>query len=176
MTSAASIDWSRIERFSPNEWPTDVLQYMTGRIIYTLSDVRNALPRSHSMHPSPIHNAHVRHRNRNPGALNGDRHSTQNGRRLSDATDFFMNWDTVWDAWLELLREPRIGGLGIYLDNFYNSNGKTRPMIHIDGREQRVVWACHKDSSGRHQYTYLHAEPLKFHEIIAERGYERDVI
>jgi hypothetical protein len=167
MTPAADLDWSRIARFSPQEWPARVLERMDGRLINVVSDVRNRLPRDHSMTPSPLARAHVREHG-------GSRHSTNAGARLSDATDLFMQWHTVWAAWRECLREPRIGGLGLYVDSYMGDPDRTRPMLHIDLRPERVMWVCWRVHETADQtYTYHHLDPTTFHRVLAERGRER---
>lgn len=165
--TGAELDWSAIPRFSPGEWPEGVLAHMEGRLIRVLADVRGRLPATHAMTPSPLVRAHVREHG-------SSRHSTNGGKRLSDATDVFLQWHTIWDAWREALREPRIGGLGIYVDTFMGDPNATRPMLHIDLRPERVMWVCWRvHETADPTYTYHHLDPNTFHRILAERGRQR---
>jgi hypothetical protein len=167
VTTAAELDWSTIQRFRAGEWPDGTLQHMDGRLIRVLDRIRNRLPKGHSMTPSPLRGAHVRE-------SGTSRHSTQGGRRLSDATDIFMRWSTVWDAWAECLRDPAVGGLGIYVDTFLGDATRTRPMLHIDLRPERLMWVCWRVTSRVDPfYTYHHLNPLEFHKVLAGQGFER---
>lgn len=165
---ATELDWETIPNFSQREWPSTALYNMQADLIQTLADVRRVLPTNYTMTPSPLLRAHVRE-------YGGSRHSTNGGLRLSDATDIFMQWDTIWGAWQEMLQDPRIGGIGLYVDSYMGNPSKTRPMFHIDLRPERVMWVCwkvrpHSDPT----YTFHHRDPLTFHRILAERGLERD--
>ena len=159
--NAAQLAWSGFRHFDPDEWPYGVLESMDPQIIQTLANIRNKLPDDHAMIPSPVPAAHVR--------TTGDsRHSTRRGERLSDATDVFMHWRHVWRAWMWAQRCVSVGGLGIYTDMKYNGEVGAMAMLHIDCRQDRVVWVGH----GRDpvEYTYLVREPIKFHRIISERA------
>lgn len=150
---ASELDWSNIKRFKPGEWPAGVLEHMDARIITVLSEIRDTLPAGHGMQPSGLAEAHVRHDGTS-------RHSTQGGARLSDATDFFMQWSTVWDAWRAVQAHPAVGGLGVYLDSITG-----RPFMHIDLRPDRMLWVRHKGV-----YTYHHRDPIKFFRVLADHG------
>ena len=159
--NAAQLDWKAIDRFSADEWPDGVLDRMDPQVIQTLANIRNKLPDDHAMIPSPVPAAHVR-------TTGESRHSTQGGKRLSDATDVFMSWRHVWRAWMWAQRCVSVGGLGIYTDMKYSGEVGAMAMLHIDCRQDRVVWVGH----GRDpvEYTYLVREPIKFHRIIGERA------
>lgn len=168
MMKASELDWSKLPNFSAGEWPTGVLEHMDARVIEALQRGRAKLPAQFAMHPSPLPRAHVRD--------TGDsQHSTQGGTRLSTATDFFMKWDTVWDAWAVFLADPEVGGVGIYVDTWLGDDSITRPMLHVDARPERLMWVCWRKGGkdGRIVYTYHHQEPRLFHRMLAERGMER---
>lgn len=165
MSNAADMDWSGITRFSPSEWPAGVLEYMDPRIIRVVSDIRDALPEDHSMTPSPVDRAHVRHE------VSGSRHSTRERARLSDATDIYMAWPHVWAAWLEAQRHPEVGGLGIYTDMLWAGQLRRKAMLHIDTRPERLVWvAWRRDQHDPMKYVYLHSDPIEFHRIVSLRA------
>lgn len=164
--NASELDWSTIGNFVPGEWPDGVLGYMDSAVITALQQVRSVLPDSHVIIPSPIARAHVRHE------VSGSRHSTREGTRLSDATDFFMEWRHVWRAWMHAQRNPLIGGIGIYTDMLWAGQQGKLAMMHIDLREERLVWVAWRESP-RHdmQYCYLINEPIRFHRLITERAH-----
>ena len=162
--TAADLNWNQIPRFSPNEFPPGVLTRMDPSVILTLSDIRTALPDNAFITPSPVPGAHVRDR----GTI---RHGTDHGRRLSNATDFFMDWGHAWAAWQVILANPNVGGAGIYPDMLWGGQQGARCMFHIDTMPQRMVWVGYRlTPSDSTRYVYLHHEPLKFHKIIAERA------
>jgi hypothetical protein len=159
---ASELNWSQIRRFSPREWPPGVLEQMNASVIRELANVRSRLPADHTMTPSPLIAAHVR-------PQGTSRHSIQGGTRLSDATDIFMHWNTVWRAWLEAMRNPAVGGLGIYLDTVLH--GASRPMLHFDTRPERVVWVRYRPTANSSPvYVYHHSQPVHFHRVLGENG------
>ena len=163
---ASELNWQEIPNFSPGEWPAGVLEQMDARVIQVLAAVRQRLPRTHRMDPSPVPGAHVR-------ATGTSRHSTQGGR-LSDATDFFMDWQHAWDALIALQAEPRIGGLGIYTDMMWSGREGDRCMFHIDTRPERVEWVAWRVSRDTPTvYVNKARDPLEYHRIIASRGQQR---
>lgn len=172
-TPALSLDWAQIQRFSPTEWPAGVLEHMDARVIQALVRIRNTLPRDASFIPSPVPEAHVRHRARSPGTLNGDRHSTDLGRRLVDATDFFVDWRWAWAAWEAILADPEVGGAGIYTDMIFGGTPRGRCMFHIDCRPNRVMWVGWRDAPVAGvplKYTFWHSEPRHFMQLLVNRG------
>lgn len=146
---ATELDWSKIQRFKPQEWPVGTLPMMNANVIEALNKWRNMLPPSHAMNPSPLFEAHVR--------LSGkSRHSVE-GARLSDATDVFIKPEHLWDAWLAAQQVPEIGGIGLYLDT------KPTTMMHIDCRPVRLLWVRVKGV-----YTYYHNDPIGFFKALAK--------
>lgn len=154
MKRAMDLNWSEINFFNAEEWPSGTLPHMSARLIYVLDEIRAKLPKGHTMQPSGLAEAHVRHTHGN------SRHETKGGTRLSDATDVFMQWNTVWAAWLEAQRHPEVGGLGIYFDSITG-----RPFMHIDLRPERMLWVRHEG-----KYTYFHHNPIAFFKVLAEHG------
>jgi len=161
---ASEIDFNTIRYFSRNEWPEGTLESMDASIIYTISEIRASLPRSHAFTPSPVARAHVR----DSGT---SRHSTNNGTRLSDATDFFVKWEHAWDTWNAILAHPKVGGAGIYTDMMLKGKEGDYCMFHIDNRPERLVWVSwRRNRHDKNKYVYLTKDPLGYHKIIAERG------
>lgn len=161
---ASDLDWTAIARFTPSEWPAGVLDQMSARVILALDSARNALPESHQLRPSPVAGAHVR--------LTGtSRHSTRNGQRLSDATDFFCDWSHAARVLQALRRVPEIGGIGIYTDMVWGGVDGDRCMFHIDCRPDRLEWVGWRQSRrDAIQYVYLSHEPARYHAILSQRG------
>lgn len=163
--TAESMNWKRIERFTPGEWPPETLEFMDPSVIDALAEIRDQLPADHTMTPSPIPRAHVRHED------SGSRHATNFRARLADATDIFMEWRHVWPAWSAALATPRVGGLGIYTDMVWAGQASRKAMLHIDTRPDRVVWvAWRENAKAPMKYVYLHSDPIGFHRTISERA------
>ena len=159
---ASNLNFATMRHFSKAEWPGDVLDHMDAEVLRLLSTVRNRVPRNHGWTPSPVERGHVRHES------SGSRHRAH--ERRSDATDGFVRWSHLWRWWVELQREPGLGGLGVYLDMTWGGTFRARPMLHIDCRPDRVVWVAWRDNRDDPlNYTYLLTEPVRFHQLIAER-------
>jgi len=156
---ASELDWS--SKVHPNlsrdEWPGDVLEHMTETVILAQSDLRKSsgVP----MIPSPVEGAHVRHRECS------SRHCTRNGKRLSDATDFFVRWEHAPRVLLYATHQGSIGGLGIYDRMMLRGTPGDFCMFHIDTRNDRVCWVGH----GREpvEYVYSHEDPARYHALIS---------
>ena len=168
-SALAAIDWAETTRFDPDEWPMiesgehagdSVLAHMSPAVIEALVDLRDALPADHVINPSPVWQAHVRY-------SGTSRHSLELGgsARHSDATDVFLAWRHVWLAWALAQRIQDIGGIGLYLDT--HLDGKSRPMLHIDTRPERLLWVRYT-IQGEPRYVYLHREPATFFSVIAK--------
>ena len=161
---ASDLSFQTMTHFSAGEWPGGVLTQMDAEVIKALCRVRNRLPRGHTWTPSPLPRGHVREE------PSGSRHSTQGGNRLSDATDGFVRWPHLWRWWTELQREPALGGIGVYVDMIWNNTFRERPMLHIDCRTDRILWVAWRDDRNDSiNYTYLHSDPARFFELLAER-------
>ena len=160
MSTAASIDWTQIQRFSQQEWPAGVLHHMQAGVILALADIRASLPEDHRMTPSPDPAAHIR-------SSGTSRHSLTNGR-LSDATDIFMDtWAHAYAAWEKAMHHPDIGGVGFYLSKWIGSPDNIRPMLHFDCREEKMFWVCYRDDDGAQHYVYHHRDPALFHHLMS---------
>lgn len=161
--AAAELDWqaSVTENLQPNEWPDDVLEHMTAGVILELSDLREQV--GAPVWPSPVLGAHVRHRTRRAG--DGDRHATDNGSRLSDATDFFLRWADAPAYLRHAMRSERIGGIGIYDSMMLDGEPGDHCMMHIDTRPERVMWV----GNGREPVEYVleHSQPKRFYQLIS---------
>lgn len=126
MRTASQLDFSN-QRFSASEWPKGALEQMSPKPIQALFELRNSLPQGCAIHPSPLLGAHVRKQGTS-------RHSIDNGRRLSDATDFFVKREYALLVWQELIRHPEVNGVGIYQHSFYNGSVDGYTMFHLDTR------------------------------------------
>lgn len=160
---ASDGDWSGIRRFVPGEFPAGVLDLMDFEVIRVLSEIRDRLPASHALVPSPVAGAHVR-------PSGNSRHSNTGGR-LSDATDFFVRWEHAWDAWAAILRHPEVGGAGIYPNMTWGGVAGDRAMFHIDLRPNRIMWVGYRDATQQGtRYAFLHSDPRTFHRVLAVLG------
>ena len=74
--------------------------------------------------------------------------------RLSDAGDMFPAKGQTLNFWLaaQAFRHRRIGGIGIYADT-RGPDGTSWPMVHIDLRPERVLWASEVQGGRRVYYT-----------------------
>jgi len=165
MSNAADKDWKGLitPRLSKDEWPEGTLERMNFRIIQLLSELRvlSGVP----FFPSPVAGAHVRE-------SGNSRHSTKEGLRLSDATDFFCAWEGAEIVLRKAKRIYGIGGIGIYTDAiFRDSSEGTWCLFHIDARPERLEWVGWRESvKHKTQYVYSHTNPREYHRILAERA------
>jgi hypothetical protein len=161
--SALYMDWTKIQNFSQSEFPDGVLEYMTPVVISSLQEVRASLPRDHLIYPSPLARAHVRHE------VAGSQHSTHNGTRLANATDFFVLKKHLPRVYMEVTKHPKINGCGFYKGSTYRGSGDDWVMVHIDCRpaNEKLFWVADKDS-GSYKYTYITSNPDKYFEILME--------
>ena len=168
MINALSLDWDKeiTPRIRQHEFPAGVLEHMDANVILALSDIRTEVGRP--LLPSPVFGAHVRH------SVTGSRHSTRDGQRLSDATDFFVAWEDAW-AYLETAeRHPNINGIGIYTDMLFRDGPEgTWAMIHIDCRPENLKadWVGWRESRF-HKMTYVSKQNnlAKYNRILNTRG------
>jgi hypothetical protein len=169
MTKKASdLNWATdvVSNLSRNEFPSGVLEHMDARVILALSDLRRTTGRP--IFPSPVAGAHVRH------TMSGSRHATQGGKRLSDATDFFLTWEDA-HAYMEAAREHHvINGIGIYTDMIFRAGGQgTWAMMHIDCRpiEARLEWVGWRETPNHSMiYVYKQRTPAEYNRILNTRG------
>ena len=163
---ASELDWGRevSPHLKPDEWPENVLDHLEARTVLTLSELREDVKRP--AFPSPVYGAHVRHRVRSPGASNGDRHATDDDRRLSDATDFFVHWRDAQAYFRAVQRHPKIGGNGVYNRMMLRGTPGDFCMFHVDSRPERVNWV----GDGREPVIYVMetAEPRTYFSLLAE--------
>lgn len=119
------VNW--IPELQPTEWPSGATEYMDPKILRAAVDLRKLS--GVAMTPSPIYEGHVRQEG-------NSRHSTKNGERLSDATDFFIKSDvsSVYRMFQSVLSIPSIKGFGLYFDT------KPSVMVHIDCRPDPLEW------------------------------------
>lgn len=151
----SEIDWAQTKYFAPHEWPAGVLPQMNPELLHEVFELRSRVSSAGAMTPSPLHDAHVR-------ATGSSRHSTNNGQRLSDATDLFVaSWTGLWEVWREAQRLG-FGGIGVYADT--RIAGKPRPMVHLDMRPERVLWLRHSGA----QYVYYNSDPIAFFRAVAD--------
>lgn len=157
---ASELDFNTIKNFLAHEWPEGVLEHMEADVIRVLQSIRFAA--GYPVIPSPVPGAHVRH------SYSGSRHSTKNGTRLSDATDFYCEWPHAQRVWHTILGHPGVGGAGIYTDMMLRGTEGDACMFHIDLRPTRVVWvAWRQDRNSPMNYVYDKAEQQR---ILQERG------
>lgn len=130
------INWP--PELQPHEWPGSVIEDMHPRV-FTDAAIPLRLTSGIPMWPSALPRAHVRQERSN------SQHSTHEGERLSTATDMHCR---TYAHMIQLMhyaqRIESIGGIGAYF------NTRT-PMIHVDIREQRLLWVATHDG----KYVYL---------------------
>ena len=150
-------------RFSPTEWPEGVLDRMNPSVLFALFALRERMPPGAAFFPSPLPGAHVR----DSGT---SRHSIAGGR-LSDATDFFVEWSWAFRVWMEAIRMDEIGGLGIYTDMVWKQPGRFA-MFHIDTRPDQTLWLGWREGGvgTALEYVYFDKEPRKFMDLLAARA------
>ena len=160
---ASHLKFDNIRFFNANEFPGGVLENLEAGLVLTLNAIRKRVPESASWTPSPLFSAHIRDDD------SGSRHNIQGGERLADATDGFVTWPYLQHYFIELNRHPEIGGFGIYPDMTYGGKFRSRPMIHVDLRLERICWVATRDEPNDElEYTYLHAEPATYFAKLAE--------
>lgn len=166
--SAISLDWkSKVTpRISQHEFPSGVLEHLDAGVVLALSHLRTTVGKP--LYPSPIYGAHVRHR------VSNSRHSTRDGRRLADATDFFVAWEDAW-AYLEAAElHPEVNGVGIYTDMLFRSGPEgTWAMIHIDTRpaERKLDWVGWRENKfHKLKYVYKQHDVAEYNRILNTRG------
>jgi hypothetical protein len=116
-----------IPELQPTEWPNGTIEKMDPKILKAAIALRteSGIP----MTPSPIYKGHVRQ--------NGNsRHSIKEGKRLSDATDFFVKSDvkSIYKIIQSISTVLEIRGWGVYFDT------KPSVMFHIDCRPDCLEW------------------------------------
>lgn len=112
--------------FIHSEFPSNTLNRMEGEVIEELFGIRKDWGKS--IFPASLVAGHVRE-------SGTSQHSTDGGKKLSKATDFFPVGNVI-ECW-HMIQEtrPNIGGLGIYFDT-NRFNKQPGPMIHIDIRKR----------------------------------------
>jgi hypothetical protein len=168
MTNALSLDWAKdiTPRIAQSEFPAGVLEHMDANVLLALSDLRTTVGKP--LMPSPVFGAHVRH------SSSGSRHATRDGRRLSDATDFFIAWEDA-HAYMEAAEaHPNINGIGIYTDMlFRNGPEGTWAMMHIDCRPANLKadWVAWRESRF-HKLVYVSKQRnlAEYNRILNTRG------
>ena len=108
------------------------------------------------MIPSPVEGAW----SRVEGSVNSRHYAID---RLSDAGDLFPARDRLMDVWLYAVQMPELGGIGVYFDTD-GIDGSPWPMIHLDLRPTRLLWACY-ELGGERIYEYFPAK--EFWNVIA---------
>ena len=142
------------QNMQPHEWPGGTLKHMDADLF---TDCVFPLRQSSGipMTPSSLFGAHVR------DDESGSQHNTKGGKRLSTATDLQVSSiGRMISVMVAAEQIPAIGGIGIYFDT-------NKPMIHIDSREGRLLWLCHKEN-GKRVYLYRENDPIKFYVKLGE--------
>lgn len=135
---ASDLDFSLVDYFSRGEFPSDVLKHVEADLVLGLSEYRKRLGKQ--VQPSSVVAGWYRQ-----GGRKGSRHYAI--ERLSDAGDVFPQCD-IRDALLVAMGCDWWGGIGVYLDTNGN-DGTPQPMLHLDSREERVIWMRYQ---GRYIY------------------------
>lgn len=131
---ASELDFDReVFHFSQHEFPAETLDNVSADLVFALDKLRDQF--GDVIHPSPLAAGWYR-----KDGSSTSRHYAVG--RLSDAGDVFPQGD-VLRAWVVAQSIPEIGGIGLYFDT-NGPNGEPWPMMHIDLRPQRLLWARHK--------------------------------
>lgn len=155
------------QRFSPEEWPAGTLEHMTEEVIVALFNVRNVIPVTHRLFPSPLFKAHVRHES------SGSMHSTHEHTLLSRATDFFCKRNHASAVWLAMLMQPKVHGVGVYRNSLYRGSTKDYTMFHLDTRpfDDRAIWVADRESPrDSFEYYSLNTNPEGFFSKLNQDG------
>lgn len=156
---ASELDFSKFAHLTKYDWPRGVLENMDAKVIILMDELQS-FNSKFSMVPSPECDSHVRNSNTR------NRHDICNGNRLSDATDFFMDWDVLRKFYDAAIKHPNLGGLGLYFDS--ELYGENLPMVHIDCRSDRVMWIRHRPDPNKDSiYVYQHKNPKDFSLLLA---------
>jgi hypothetical protein len=143
------VNW--ISELQPTEWPEGVIENMDPKILTAAVDLRTES--GVAMTPSPIFEGHVR-------KIGNSRHSINNGKRLSDATDFFVKSDvsSIYKVIQAIHRIHEITGWGIYFDT------KPSVMFHIDCRPNILNWIRVSK-----EYIYAVNDPSMYYEELSKQ-------
>lgn len=143
------VNW--IPQLKPSEWPEDAVGSMDPKILQAAVDLR--LESGIAMTPSPVFEGHVRQTGKS-------RHSINGGKRLSDATDFFVRSDiaSVYQMIRSIPRVPAIRGWGVYFDT------KPSVMFHIDCRPDGLEWL-----RVNREYIYASVDPSRYYRELAHQ-------
>lgn len=133
----------------PSEWPEGTLEHMDADLFTKIVWPARTISRV-PMWPSAFASAHVRE-------TGTSQHSTNNGTRLSTATDMHVkNHTNMMKLYHVLEANECVGGIGLYFDT-------NTPMVHMDSRSERIVW-LRVDG----QYIYKHIDPVKFYKELGK--------
>lgn len=159
---AIDLDFSGTS-FKKSEWPDGTLEQMSEDPVLALFDIRSQMPSDAFIYPSPVAGAHVR-------KSGTSRHSTRNGKRLSDATDFFVPWEYHMEYLTLILMHEDIGGMGIYTDMLFRGKLNGHCMFHIDCRPEREQWyAWREDRNDSLKYISFRYERKRAMEMLMDR-------
>lgn len=167
---ASELNWEQAihPNLAPREFPDGVLDHLAGRAVLLLSDLRGTV--DSPLYPNPLYGAHVRHRPRSPGTLDGDRHATDDGARLSDGVDWFAGWADAAAYFHAATQHTGVGGLGIYPRLSRTGTPGDACMFHTDTRPPRVMWiGFGRTPAGRPEgYVYAHTQPAQYYRMLGE--------
>lgn len=146
--------------FTASEWPDpNILSLVHARVLQNLDTLRDRY--GEPIHPSQHPDGWARQR----GSVTSQHYAVG---RLSTAADVFPAGD-VLACWLEALRMPEWGGIGLYLDTKLNA-AQPGAMMHLDLRTgPRRLWV--RNEIG--EYIYHHDSPKRFWDTLPRvRGHK----
>mgnify|MGYP003642661593 FL=1 len=141
-----------------NEWPEEIINLMSDDIISVAQRVREAC--GTAMVPSPVPQAHARFIDGSSMHCVG-----VDGTKKSQATDLFVLNNLASSKVWELAQSvDGVGGFGMYFDSYLA--GEKTTLIHIDNRDNRLLWICPNETKRR--YVYYNNNPIYFLDLLSK--------
>jgi hypothetical protein len=141
-----------------DEWPAKALGFMSDQVIEMAQEVREIC--GTAMVPSPDPEAHVRLTDGSSLHCVG-----VGGKKKSKATDLFILDNTASArVWALVQSVEAVGGFGMYFDT--HLGGEKQTLIHIDTRDERLLWMCPDEPKRR--YVYYSNNPVYFLNLLSK--------
>lgn len=169
--NVSRINWKKVYKFSPGEFPEDPNQFAEPKLIYSLDEAR--MMHDRRIYPSPVKGALARF---DPLGKKSQHYVDLERGRLSKAVDFFPTGMAI-SMYHVLMAGGKFQGIGIYLDST-GPDGEPWVMFHADIREvgfrQHVplLWFAEKDEKDEWKYRYPQMDPQYWELFQDKRLYE----
>ena len=140
------------------EWPAKALGFIAPEVIEMAQEIREICDTA--MVPSPDPEAHVRFTGGSSLHCVG-----ADGGLKSQATDLFILDNTASArVWALVQSVEAVGGFGMYFDT--HLSGEKQTLIHIDTRDERLLWMCPDEPKRR--YVYYNNNPVYFLNLLSK--------